>query len=70
MTNRIPNYLPASRRKGQPSQSAYQELRNLVQKQIADRMRVIEAYVQEHPVTGLGAAFCIGIFLGWVIKRR
>ena len=70
MTNRIPNYLPTSRPKAQPSQSTFQQLRDLAQLQIADRMRQIETYVQEHPVTGIGAAFCIGIFLGWVIKRR
>lgn len=70
MKNRIPEYLPAPRQKGQPSQPAFQELRNLAQKQIAYRMRQVETYVQEHPVTGIGAAFCIGSFLGWVIKRR
>ena len=70
MKNRIPEYLPASRRKGQPSQPAFQELRNLAQKQFAYRMHRIETYVQEHPVTGINAAFCLGIFLGWIIKRR
>jgi ElaB/YqjD/DUF883 family membrane-anchored ribosome-binding protein len=70
MKNRIPDYLPALRRKGQPSSPAFQEWRNLTQKQIADRVRQFEKYVQEHPVTGIGAAFCIGIFLGWIIKRR
>ena len=70
MMNRIPDYLPTSSRIGQPSQSAFQELRDLAQKQIAGRMRQVQTYVQEHAVTGIGAAFCIGIFLGWVIKRR
>jgi ElaB/YqjD/DUF883 family membrane-anchored ribosome-binding protein len=69
MKNRIPNYLPVPKRKAVPSQSANPKLLDLVQKQIADPMRVIEAYVQEHPVTGIGAAFFIGIFLGWIIKR-
>jgi ElaB/YqjD/DUF883 family membrane-anchored ribosome-binding protein len=70
MKNRIPNYLPAQNRKALPLQSANTKLLDLVQTQIADRMRVIESYVQEHPVTGIGAAFCIGIFLGWAIKRN
>ena len=70
MKNRIPDYLPAPRRKGQPSQPAFQELRNLAQEQIGYQMRQVATYVQEHPVTGIGAAFCIGVFLGWVIKRR
>ena len=70
MTNRIPDYLPAASRQDQASQPAFQELRDLAQKQIADRMRQVATYVQEHPATGIGAAFCLGIFLGWVIKRR
>ena len=70
MKNRIPNYLPAPKNKSLPSRSAAPELLELVQKQITDRMRVVETYVQAHPVTAIGAAFCIGVFLGWVIKRR
>ena len=70
MKNRIPNYLPASKTKAPLSLSADIKLLDLVRKQITDRMRVVETYVQEHPVTGIGAAFCIGIFLGWVIKRH
>jgi ElaB/YqjD/DUF883 family membrane-anchored ribosome-binding protein len=70
MNSRIANYLSAPRRKAQPAQPAFQELRNLAQEQIAYRMRQVETYVHEHPVTGIGAAFCIGIFLGWIIKRR
>lgn len=69
MMNRIPKFLPAPNRKAMPSQSINPKLLDLVQKQIADRMRVIETYVQEHPLTGIGAALCIGIFLGWFIKR-
>ena len=70
MKNRIPEYLPASRRKGQPSQPDLEMLRNLSRTQIADRMRQVESYVQKHPVAGIDAAFCIGIFLGWINKRR
>ena len=70
MKNRIPDYLSDSRRADQPSEPAFQELRDLARKQFADRMRQAETYVRKHPVSGLGAAFCIGIFLGWVIKRK
>ena len=70
MNSRIADYLPAAGRKGQPPQPVFQELRHLAQKQFADRMRQVETYIQEHPVTGIGAAFCIGIFLGWINKRR
>jgi ElaB/YqjD/DUF883 family membrane-anchored ribosome-binding protein len=70
MKTRIPDCLPMPRQKAQPPQSAIHELRNLAHRQFACRMRQVEAYVHEHPVTGIGAAFCIGIFLGWVIKRK
>ena len=70
MMNRLPNFLPLPRRSGQPSRPANQEWRHLAQRQIADRLRQVETYVQAHPVTGIGAAFCIGVLLGWIIKRR
>jgi len=38
--------------------------------QITASFRQIEAYVREHPVTGISAAFCLGGFVGWIIKRR
>ncbi len=70
MKNRIPDYLLSPRRTRQPSPPALQRLRDLAQEQIAYRMRQVKTQVQEHPVSGIGAAFCIGIFLGWVVKRR
>jgi ElaB/YqjD/DUF883 family membrane-anchored ribosome-binding protein len=69
MKNRIPNYLPAPKTTTLPSPSSDSKLLDQVQKQITDRMRAVETYVHEHPVTAIGAVFCIGIFLGWVIKR-
>jgi len=70
MINRIPKLLPPPKRSGQASPAAIPEWRRLAQKQIADRLRQVESYVQAHPVTGIGAAFCIGVLLGWIIKRR
>lgn len=70
MKNRIPDYLPDSTRTNEPWEPTFEELRDLARKQFADRMRQAETYVREHPVSGLGAAFCIGIVLGWVIKRK
>ena len=70
MTNRVPEYLSVPRQIGPPTPPAIQELRNQAQKEFARRMRQINALVQEHPVTGLGAAFCIGILLGWFSQRR
>jgi len=70
MINRIPNFLPPPKRSGQPSPAASQDWRHLAQRQFTDRLRQVETYVQAHPATGIGAAFCIGVLLGWIIKRR
>ena len=70
MKNRIPDYLLDASRTDQPTAPVFQELRELARKQFADQMRQAETFVREHPATGLGAAFCIGIFLGWVIRRK
>jgi ElaB/YqjD/DUF883 family membrane-anchored ribosome-binding protein len=70
MKNRMPDYQAASRGTDQQSEPTSQELRDLLRKQFANRMRHAGTYVREHPVTALGAAFCVGIFLGWVIKRK
>ena len=70
MTNRIPDYLPAASRTGQSSPPVFAEWRNLAHRQIACRLRQVETYIQKHPATGIGCALCLGIVLGWVIKRR
>lgn len=70
MRNRIPDSPPTPGQEGQPSQPASQELRNLARTQIARRMHQVRTYVQEHPLTGIGAAFGMGILLGWIIKRK
>lgn len=70
MKNRLPDYRTIAQQNGQPSAPAFEELRKSVHKQFASRLRQVESFVQEHPVTSIGAASCIGVFLGWVIKRR
>jgi ElaB/YqjD/DUF883 family membrane-anchored ribosome-binding protein len=70
MKNHIVDHSLAPKRTDQSPQPAFHELRNLAQRQIAHRLSQVESYVQEHLGTGIGAAFCTGIFLGWVIKRR
>lgn len=70
MNNRFPQLQPVARRPGQPPQSPFQTLRDQAEKQISDRIAGVETYIKQHPATGVGAAFCIGILLGWLIKRR
>ena len=69
MKNRIFNY-PASTTNARCFEAKFEEWRGAAQTRIVDRMRLIEKYVQMHPVVGLGTALGIGMFLGWVIKRK
>jgi hypothetical protein len=70
MNNRLGVYAPAARRDGQPSPPTPRSWPEQAQTQIGRGLRQIETYVQQHPLTGIGAALCIGIALGWFIKRR
>ena len=70
MTNIIADVRPAPTRNEDPSQPAFQVLCKWSQRRVAYWTGHVESYVQEHPVTGIGAAICIGIFLGWMSKRR
>jgi len=51
MKNRIPDYLSDSRRTDQPSEPAFQELRELVRKQFAHRMRWIKKVFERNRTT-------------------
>lgn len=70
MKNRIPDYLPVQRNKAQSPPAVFQGLRDMGEKQITYRIRQVKSYIQVHPVTGIGAAFCLGILLGWFNKRK
>jgi ElaB/YqjD/DUF883 family membrane-anchored ribosome-binding protein len=69
MKNRISDYLPAPRHWGQSSKAAIPESRQLSHYQNAHQTYDIESYVTEHPLVAIGAAFSIGVFLAWLIKR-
>ena len=70
MKNRISDYLSAARRKGQSSKAAIPASRQLSHCQNAFRTPDVESYVTEHPLAAIGAAFSIGVFLAWLIKRK
>jgi hypothetical protein len=70
MKNRLPDYLPVPRGKGESSPDVSRRVRNFGPRQIASRWRQINGYVQTHPVTALSAMFCMGVILGWAAKRR
>lgn len=68
--NRIFDYLLAPTRKGQSSKAVNRESRQLSGCQNAFRTHDVESYVMEHPLAAIGAAFSIGVFLAWLIKRK
>lgn len=70
MSSRTPDLLPEANRTRQQYPTAIQQLRSLAQKQITVRIGQVKTWVQEHPATGISAAFCMGVLLGWIVKRR
>ena len=70
MKNRIANNLLASAPHVPRTSTASAELLHAAQKQLDQQRRWIETYVQEHPAVGIGAALCIGVLFGWIIKRK
>lgn len=70
MKNRLVESLPASGRQVQSWKEAIPESRQPVQRRIGHRNGDVESYVREHPVAAIGAAFCIGVFLAWVIRKK
>jgi ElaB/YqjD/DUF883 family membrane-anchored ribosome-binding protein len=70
MKNRVADHLPSPRHVQQPTLLDLPKIGQGIQREFAERASQVETYVQQHPVTGIGAAFCIGLFAGWIIKRR
>ncbi len=70
MKNRISDDLLASDPPIPRTPTATTELLNSAQKQLDQGRRAVEMYVQEHPAVGIGAAFCIGVLIGWISKRK
>lgn len=70
MINRVMEALPPPMREEQPSQPGFGGLRDLAEKHLANRIRQVKTFVQEHPATGIGTALFLGVVLGWVIKRK
>jgi ElaB/YqjD/DUF883 family membrane-anchored ribosome-binding protein len=69
MTNRLGVYARAAWRQGQRSPTGPPLWPDQAQQQITRGVRRIETFVQQHPITGISAVFCIGVVLGWFIKR-
>jgi ElaB/YqjD/DUF883 family membrane-anchored ribosome-binding protein len=41
----------------------------VVRERLAERTAFIREYVAREPVKSLGVALCVGVALGWLIKR-
>ncbi|QDU95390.1 hypothetical protein [Lignipirellula cremea] len=70
MINRILGLLPDSSPDGlQPSKEESGPA-ELAQRQL-DKLRTgMERYIGEYPGVTIGAAVALGVFIGWLVKRR
>ena len=41
----------------------------VARERLAERSAVVRDYVAKEPVKALGIALCVGVVLGWLIKR-
>jgi ElaB/YqjD/DUF883 family membrane-anchored ribosome-binding protein len=41
----------------------------VARERLAERSAIVKDYVAREPVKALGIALCIGVVLGWLIKR-
>lgn len=70
MKNRISDYLSTSRYKAPASTVVNPPSRPLLNGQDRNATQHVESYVLKHPLVAVGAAFSIGVFLAWMIKRK
>lgn len=70
MKNRIADELLAAAPQGSGIPAAGSDLLHTAQDQLGQLVKRVEAYIQDHPGVGVGAALCIGVVIGWINKRR
>ena len=70
MKNRITDFLLTPRHKDRSSKAVIGGSRQLSAGQNSFKSPDVESYVTEHPLAAIGAAFSIGVFLAWLIKRK
>jgi hypothetical protein len=70
MNNRIPAELFSLTVCGNSPSTASQISPRLVLEPFTSSQLQLEKFIHKHALMALGATFCIGIFLGWVNKRR
>jgi ElaB/YqjD/DUF883 family membrane-anchored ribosome-binding protein len=70
MKNRIAGHLKFPEHNVGASQAASPESRQSAHEKNSIRMGDAESYVRAHPLAAIGAAFCLGVLLAWMIKRK
>lgn len=72
MRNRIAGYSPATETRRPPSGAAprAQGPPTAGHEHFSRTMQSLGTKIAEHPGVSLGVALTIGVFLGWLIKRR
>jgi ElaB/YqjD/DUF883 family membrane-anchored ribosome-binding protein len=68
--NRVSAYSPLTARRFGPSGGATADWQEAARAQGAAASRRMEAFLSEHPKACLGIGLAVGVFLGWLIKRR
>jgi hypothetical protein len=70
MKNRISPLLPVANHANHDQPMAHPELFGPPPKQLSASPIPLSDYLSEYPLISLGAAVCIGMALGWFMKRR
>ena len=67
--NRVSTYTPARRLPPPPAEPAA-EWQQAARRQATELTGRLEAFLTENPKACLGIGLALGVFLGWLIKRR
>ena len=70
MKNRVPHFPATGNHSTHESKESFQELRTLARTKLIRQRTKAEDFLGEYPLSGLAAAVCLGVVLGWFMKRR
>lgn len=70
MNNRFPK-IPENANHAPPSVfTADRESFDAITSSLLGKRNQVESLVREYPLSSLGAAVCLGMVIGWIMKRR
>lgn len=70
MKNRVLDYFSAWTHNHNSAAATGQEMLRESRESLEEVERRLRQFVKDYPATSLAAGVCIGIALGWLIKRR